>query len=78
MLENNPQLRELLIQHLQGGQELLFSVEVGDSWPRGAGHFAVEIEHHVLLFHFCEDREEVFVGVYSGCGVGCYTFFLLV
>lgn len=72
MLENDSQLRELLVQHLQRGQELLFCVEVGDSWPRAAGYFAVEVEYHVLLFHFGKDGEEVFVGTYPGCGVGCY------
>lgn len=70
MLEHDPQLGEPLIQHLQRGQELLFGVKIGDSRPRGAGDFAVQVEHHVLLLHLGEDREEVIVGAHAGGGVG--------
>ena len=36
---------------------------------RGGGDFAVEVEDHVLGFHFCEDGVEDFVVDDAGAGV---------
>ncbi|KAG2003952.1 hypothetical protein GB937_009317 [Aspergillus fischeri] len=70
VLEDNPQLGELLIEHLESGKELLFGVHVGDVRAGRAGDLAVEVEDHVVLFHLREDGEEFVVIADAGRGVG--------
>lgn len=81
VLENDAELGELLVEGPESGEEGRFSVEDRDGGAvlggvgvrRGGGHFAVEVEDHVLLFHLCKHRVEGFVvhnargGVLHGC-----------
>lgn len=70
MLEDNPQLGELLIEHRERGKELFLGVHVGDARAGRAGDLAVEVEHHVVLFHLREDGEEFVIVADAGRGVG--------
>jgi len=76
VLEDYAQLGESGVEGEESGEEGGLGVEDCDGWlvgggggrrgrsrgrGRGRGDFAVEIENHVLSFHFCEDGVEELV-----------------
>lgn len=78
VLEDDAEGGKLLVEGLQSGEEGRFRVEDGDGLALGSGgvgvgrgrrDFAVEVEDHVLFFHFGEDGVEGLVGDDAGGGV---------
>ena len=70
MLEDDSQVRELLIELEKSWKEFLFSVQLIDVLLNAVGHFTMEVEGHVMLLHSLENRVKVFQGRDTGCGIG--------